>query len=425
MSKHWTPASARLRSAAYKRAWRAVRAELRAGPQVESGQPRGVALLLVLMVMAIVAAFTAEYNYKSYIRLHVASNIRDDAIAYYHARSAMEVARLVIKSQNVADNMLNAVAAITGKKPNTELWTMADKFANAFCTGELKLMGKTFFDFTGMGGVGVEKGGMCKARVKPEDGRTNINRVNSRSEKQQLWTEIYMKLLSRREEPLLVGEFDQERAEVALNIIDWADSDTNRTDVTTQGIVQEGAQAEALNMDKGIKVKDAKFDTLAELQYVPDITPDLYCALAEDLTPYATEKLNINQASLTTLRGMLCDPQNMSNFDVACYGPGGGLLGTIPPIDEALYCLDICRTLRQSLMSPGFSNVNQFMTFFQRLRPALDPRPVINTRNLAQALGTKSKIIRVETVGGSYGTYRSLTGIIDTSTGDYVYWREY
>ncbi len=402
-----------------RRAWSDVREELRAGPQAP-GQPKGVALLVVLMVMAIVAAFSAEYNYKSYIRLHVASNIRDDAIAYYHARSAMEVARLVIKSQNVADNMLNMVAQITGKKQNAELWTFACEFANAFCTGKLKLMGKTFFDFTGMGGVGVEEGGMCKCRAQPEDGRINVNRVATLQEKTQLFKTLYMGM---KDPEARDDELDREAAEVALNIIDWVDYDQNRTDLTEQGVV-ESPQAEALSIDKGVKPKDAKLDTLAELQYVADVTPDMYCEMADKLTPYATQKLNINQAPLETLQGLICDPQVNPNVVEVCYGPGGGILGTIPPVTEALFCLDICRRLRQSLMSPGFSNVGQFTTFFQRLRPGLTPRPVVPSQ-VTKHLGTKSKIIRIETVGGSYGTYRGLTGVIDTSTGEYVYWREY
>lgn len=403
-------------------AWHAVRETLHAGPK--PGERRGAALMIVMLVMAVVAAFGAEYSYKSYIRMHVAANMRNEVVAYYHARASMEVARLVIKSQNVADNMLNAMAAFVPnvKNQNIELWTFACEFANAFCTGKLELMGKPFFDFTGMGGTGVEKGGFCKCQAKPEDGRININRVDSIADKNQLFRELYRELIRHREEPLTdPREFDKELAEVALEIIDYADADTQRSDIQNDRLVSSGS-GEGVGYDKGYKVKDAKFDTLAELQLVNKLTPDLYCKMADKLTPYSTKKLNVNTASLSTLRGLLCE--HMSNPLEACSSLGG--LG-MPVIDHALYCVDMCRTLRQALMSPGFGNVSQFTSFFSRLPsdPLWQPRPAINMNNLAQKIGVKSRVIRVETVGGSFGTYRGLTAVIDTSTGDYVYWREY
>ena len=37
----------------------------------------------------------------------------------------------------------------------------------------------------------------------------------------------------------------------------------------------------------------------------------------------------------------------------------------------------------------------------------------------------KARMIRIETTGTSYGADRALTAVIDTRTGDFVYWREY
>ena len=404
-----------------REAWGAVRAELRAGrPQERS--PRGVALLLVLVVLAILGSFTAEYHYKSYVRLHVAANLRDDVIAYYHARSAMEVARLVIKSQNVADNMMSAIAAFVPniKNQNIELWTFACQFANAFCTGELKLMGKTFFNFSGMEGVGVERGGMCRCRAEPEDGRININRVDTAQDKTQRFFELYTELRQHSEQPQLdPREIDEELAETVLNIIDHADPDTNRSDLVGM-MVQEGSAGEGAA--GALERKDAKYDTLEELQLVEGMTPDLFCKISERLTPYSTRKLNVNTASLSTLRGLLC--QHMTNAQEVCYAPGGQLAG-MPIIDYSLFCMNICRSLRQALMSPGFGNPKQFLDFFSKLPGAWEPRPQLDARAMGQKIGVKSRVIRIETVGGSYGTYRTLTAVIDTSTGDYVYWREY
>jgi len=401
----------------FREACALVRDELRAGPKVP-GSPRGVALLIVLMVVAILTAFSAEYQYKSYVRLHVASNMRDEVTAYYHARSAMEVARLVVKSQNIVTNMLNAVAAFAPnmKNQNIELWTFACEFANAFCTGKLTLMGKPFFDFTGMGGVGVEKGGFCKCRAQPEDGRVNLNAVDTPEDKQTLFAELYGQLVAKRKEELAAGEVDREIAELALNIIDFADADETKSDFVS-GAVVDAAGGEGALGQGAIDPKNAKFDTLEEMRLVSGISPQQYCEVAQEFTPYATQKLNINTASLRTLRRILCS-NAQPGTESACYGYPNA-------VDLGLYCADMCRTLRQALMSPGFGNVNQFLTLFDKLPADWGERPILKKDVLNQRLGTQSRVIRIETVGGSYGTYRGLSAVIDTATGEYIYWREH
>ena len=409
-----------------RQAAQAVRDEVGARPD---SSPQGVALLLVMMTLAVTGAFAAEYNYKAYIRMHVAANLRNEVVAYYHARGAMEVARLVIKSQNVADNMLNMAKQFNPKmgKQNVELWTFSSAFANAFCTGKLKLMGREVFDFKGLGGVGVGKGGFCTAQAKPEDGRININRVDDVAGKGQLFGELYRELIRHRdpdEPPLQPGEVDKDMAEIALNVIDWADADTQRADLV-DGRVIDGTQGEGLGYDKGYSPKDAKFDTLAELQLVDKMAPELYCKLAPQLTPYSPEKMNVNTASNSTLRGLLCDPANVSNVQEACYTPGP-LLG-LPPVHFAVGCLDFCRTLRQVFLSPGFSNTTQFMNVVGQVQqlPEIGPGPAIRGNAMKQKIGVKSRVIRLEALGGSYGTFKGLTAVIDTSTGEYIYWREY
>lgn len=296
----------------------AVRAALDVGPRVRGG-PKGVAILIVLMVVAILSAFSAEYQYKAYIRLHVAANMRDETVAYYHARASMEVARLVIKSQNIATNMLNSIAALVPniKNQNIELWTFACEFANAFCTGKLTLMGKPFFDFTGMKGVGVEEGGFCKCRASPEDGRINVNKVDTPEDKQALFVELYGELLQGKKEDLAPGEVDRDTAELALNIIDFSDADTTRSDFVNGAVVDAAGGEGALG--RGAEPKDAKFDTLEELRLVEGMTPERYCAISDKFTPYATQKLNLNTAPLSTLRRLICDNAEPGTQS-ACYG---------------------------------------------------------------------------------------------------------
>ena len=64
---------------------------------------------------------------------------------------------------------------------------------------------------------------------------------------------------------LAIGEIDRDTAEIALNNDDWADSDEQRSDLVN-GSVVNGVQGETLG--DAAEAKNAKYDTLAELQYV-------------------------------------------------------------------------------------------------------------------------------------------------------------
>jgi type II secretory pathway component PulK len=402
-----------------KQAWQAVREELRAGP-IDS--QRGVAFVLVLLAIGILIPFTSSFLYKADIHLTISTNMKEETVAYYHARSAMEVARLVIKSQNEFDNMKKMLAGMIPNfdKQNIELWTFACEFAKAFCTGKLKLLDKEFFNFTGMQGVGLERGGMCDCKALPEDGRVNINRVDSAQEKQQLFMDLYTTFMHYRDEgPTDPRELDREVAEMVGNIIDAADSDDERTQLVMGKFQSSGAENQ--NKTTGKKPKNAKFDTLAELKLVANLDPTLYCKAANELTPYSTKKLNVNTAELHVLRRLVCE--HTTNAEEACYGLGSTV--GLPAVDHAMFCIDICRSVRQKLMSPGFGNVGEFLSVFDRLPAEWLPRPVLDKNALSQKIGVNSKVIRVETLGGHFQTFKGLTAVIDTGTGNYVYWREY
>ncbi len=423
----------------------AVREELRAGPDTRT--PRGVAILLVLVTLAILSAFTVEFHYKAYVGLHVAANVRDEVAAYYHARSAMEIARLVIKNQNMVDNLLamlgGGAAAAGGGAPQsgaaagklkTELWTIAQDFANGFCTGKLNLMGMNFFDLTGHKGVGVEKGGLCKAAVKPEDGRVSINRVDTLADKQQMFNDLYTMFVKNRAGELKLrdpNEIDKSAAEMALAVIDYADADTVRTDLVGLQVAETGSPEGAEYKGNG-KPKDAKYDSLGELQLVPNLDPELYCKAVQELTPYATTKINVNGAGAPVLMSALCDPMVTPNVLESCLLPGlttwelaNGLPPRLPNMQKAVLNFMMCRGIRQVLFSPGFGSVQDFANFFNQIPGGWQPRPMVNAMALEPRLTFKAQPIRIESVGGFYGTYKSLTAVLDSKSGNYVYWREY
>lgn len=70
----------------------------------EAGQ-RGVALLMVVAAIAILTAVAVEFSYHSRVEARLAANARDELRAYYLARSAVQLTRLVLHFQMQVDQI--------------------------------------------------------------------------------------------------------------------------------------------------------------------------------------------------------------------------------------------------------------------------------------------------------------------------------
>src|SRR5258708_6993356 len=62
-------------------------------------QSRGVALILVLTTIAILTSIGVDFSYQSRVSLKLAENLRDETRAYYMAKSAVNLSRLLLHFQ--------------------------------------------------------------------------------------------------------------------------------------------------------------------------------------------------------------------------------------------------------------------------------------------------------------------------------------
>ncbi|MGZ6143148.1 MAG: hypothetical protein ACXWLM_07405, partial [Myxococcales bacterium] len=74
-------------------------------PRSAAVQHRGVALILVLTTIAILTAVGVDFSYSSRVSLKLAENLRDETRAYYLARSAVNLSRLLLHFQKQVDQM--------------------------------------------------------------------------------------------------------------------------------------------------------------------------------------------------------------------------------------------------------------------------------------------------------------------------------
>ena len=74
-------------------------------------QQRGVALILVLTTIAILTSIGVDFSYSSRVSLKLAENLRDETRAYYMARSAVNLSRLLLHFQKQVDQLGGQAAA--------------------------------------------------------------------------------------------------------------------------------------------------------------------------------------------------------------------------------------------------------------------------------------------------------------------------
>jgi len=393
-------------------------------------RPRGVALVLALTSITILTIFSLEFSYESQVAIRTSANVEREVKAYFHARAGVELATLVIGSTDLIQELINKYKAFIpggggGAMPNVSIAGYACEFVNAFCKGTLNLMGMELIDLRSQKGIMLSDG-ECGCTSADEDGRINLNLVGSLDEKQAVFDKLY-KVLERHEGVTRVGELDKAMVQVALNVVDWADKDTHRTDLDLKtGKLTEGSGAESSGKFR-YKVKDAHFDTTEEVRLVEGMDDKLWCKLRDQLTVYATEKLNVNTAPIEVIKALIC--KNLANRamePIACargYGEN-----PFVPVDVAGRYIEVCRTLKKLIFSPAFASEQSFVQFFNRLGMVLPPDYVqvlqIDPGRMLADVGTKGKIVRIVSKGQVGNVEKKVTAILDTQAQRFVYWRE-
>ncbi|MBP7125223.1 general secretion pathway protein GspK [Myxococcota bacterium] len=383
-------------------------------------EARGVALVLVLAGIAILAAFSAEFTHRSSIAVQSAHNLERQVQAYFHARSGMEIARLVVTSQKMVDQ---AVAAFGGGRRVVDLWQYAGKFAEIFSRGTVQVLGVDFINLKGQPGLGVQEGSF-EVAVEPEDARISINAGASIQDRKALFTRLYPLLAWRvdpESRPTATG-MDRKAAEVILNLIDWTDPDDERSDIDSAGnFVSAGGAGENVDYSRhGYRARNAPMDSLEEMRLVEGVSDDLFCRLKDLVTPYQTGKVNVNEADLQVLKALICD-NLLGDRQVAC---GQTLDSGNTLVDRVLLLLDSCRRIKRELFLPPFANENEFLGFFQRLPEPFSQLLALNQGTLRALIGTRAKTLRVTSRGWAGSSGWQITAVIDQGSTNWLYWRE-
>ena len=291
-------------------------------PKNAGTKRKGVALLLVLTYVAVMSSTVLSGFLNSQVSYSIAANVRDELKAYYKAKSALNLGRLMLTYQYELEQDEFFGARL--RKSKFQLYQIMDILMEPFKSGILSVdvpnAGTTIASYNlreaGVDAMGDETGDY-NVKVFPEAGRINLNKFSgslTNDQKQVYLYELCMMLASPEYDELFNSRSSKgnklTRMEFLAAILDWVDADGEKTYINNDCVLEESSGDETnlyIDQRKKYKVKNAKLTTLDELFEVAGLGDDIMELFRDSLTVYPVEKINVNLASAKVMYSALCN----------------------------------------------------------------------------------------------------------------------
>lgn len=293
-----------------------------------------MALILVMGAVTVLTLFLTELQENTSAELSAALAERDALRAEYHARSAVNLGRLVIATEPTVRNALLPVFMMMGmrKPPQLPVWNFADMLLGPFndATGATTFGGATGLDMSSAKNLGLAGGGRFEIKIVDEEAKLNVNLAAKGSlsvPDQNRLAQMLIALFNQEQyRPLFEsrdadGQFSDVPT-ICSAIIDWADFDTDmngcKPDATTAAGAASGYEDNFYQViGQTYMRKNAAFDSLEELRMVRGFGEDFWATFV-DPDPSSPDKrlmtvwgrpnatVNVNSANPLTLISVVC-----------------------------------------------------------------------------------------------------------------------
>ena len=241
-------------------------------------QRRGVALVAVLLVIALIAAVVFEFNYDSRVRYQLADNLR----AGYQALHCAEAGLAAVTA---------ALARVGQESPDDQMIEVL--------SGAVQVpLGKGYFTVS----VAGETGKINVNELKTPEGQLVRSRIDQMLRLIDVLNSQY-------------GERKPLRYSLVPAIIDWIDADDEVTILPFVRGENAGVESDYYQaLEKPYRCKNGPLELLGELTLVKGMTREIFRGAAgtsetpratgmkQFLTVYGDGTLNINEASVTVLQ---------------------------------------------------------------------------------------------------------------------------
>ena len=440
------------------------RSRARRGRSAGIRSRRGVALILVLTTVAILSSIAVEFGYQSRVSLRLAENSRDELRAYYLARSAVNLSRLLLHFQKQVDQlgaqlgpMLSSAlvrsatpttprlpgAATAGNNLGIRLWEILPIDSTAMTAllggGDVSAFGpapdlygqpppreetrRPQIEGPPLHSFGSFEGSF-KARIIDENSRINVRGVDGVGATPMA---TLTQLRAMMNDPKYDFIFDEEdanrdrvrRDDVILALKDWIDLDetgtaldpTNPSNPFVNGFSDENSAYD--RYVPRYKAKNAPLDSLEELYMVRGVNDRFMAAFGDRLTVWLDvgAKLNINTN----------DPlQMLTNIISAAANPNDPKLR-----DPRLLAIVLQEIQVQKMFSFLGLSAQDFVAILKRngiaVLPALE-----NPTSPQNFLASTSDTFRITATGHAGRIEKTVTAVVryDDLLGKLLYWKE-
>lgn len=280
--------------------------ERSAAPRRPRRGEQGIAVLLVLACLAIVAPFTATFNYQARVDWMSAINVRDEVAARQIQRGAMNLSILLFEIQRLVFNQ-RQFRDMMGTMDVTQV---APYLMSAFGTpdGAEGLGALAGFDTSSLSMLSIQ-GGTFEYRVTAESGKINVNCLAQQgdpaNEKDNPAGRVVETLEALMLPTLYDPLFEEEksdgqyytRSDILRAMADYVDEDEEAFDLVR---LRSGSQQENFRYQQlfdPYQQRNGRLDSIDELQLIEGIDDDWMAAFSHEITVYGKCKVNLNFAS--------------------------------------------------------------------------------------------------------------------------------
>ena len=267
---------------------------------------RGIAVLLVLACLAIVAPFTATFNYQARVDWMSAINVRDEVTARQIQRGAMNLSILLFEIQRMVFNQ-KQFRDMMGTMDVTQV---APYLMSAFGTpdGAEGLGALAGFDTSALNMLSIQ-GGTFEYRVSAESGKINVNclavQADAANEKNNPAGRAVETLEALMLPTLYDPLFEEEksdgqyytRSDILRAMADYIDEDEESFDLVRLRSGSQGENYRYQQLFDPYQQRNGRIDSIEELHLVEGIDDDWMAAFSHELTVYGKCKVNLNFAS--------------------------------------------------------------------------------------------------------------------------------
>ena len=393
---------------------------------------RGVALVMVLGALAILAVMLTEFQDETSADFGHALSERDAIRAEYAAKSAVNLTRLLIASEpTMRKDAAIMLRLLTGGVPQLPVWEHAESILGAFNgkDGQAAFRGVTNADVSEGENLGLD-GASFQLTVVDEDSKINFNSGASNAIAAQRFANQLMGLIGSEQYNPLFDERDSDgsfstRQNICAAIVDWSDvdQDTFACDFSGQNIQTGSEDSFYQLLPDAYERKNAPFDSLEELHMVRGVTDDFWSTFVEPngddpssraVTVWGSNKVNVNSAPAQVLLALIAEN-----------AVDGSPIKTEVEIQERfLMTVGLFRSLAKGV--PAFSSPKRLIQIMQgrgTFGPmvlnllGIEPIQFKSETELAGALKTESSVFSIYATGvvdsGRRRTLRRIHAVVD------------